>query len=277
MKHRGWIALDIDGTVTDNSHHIPQKVIDYLHHLHREGWEVMFVTGRTFSYASIPLQAIDFPFYFAVQNGADIVLMPQREQISRCYLNKEVYAQIEEIVRPKGFDFVAYSGLDHGDFCYYRPKNFSEDLLAFFEKLKALAQKSWIEVEDFSQVPCSSLIKLFGSKDKIEALLPELNQLDVYVAMIRDPMQEDLYLAMISHSFATKGEVLRTIKEKTGEGGVIIGAGDDLNDIPLLKGSDIAIAMANAPEPLLKIADIIAPPASQYGIIQGIEEAIARL
>jgi hypothetical protein len=37
------------------------------------------------------------------------------------------------------------------------------------------------------------------------------------------------------------------------------------------------VVMANAPTELLAVADIIAPPASQQGIIQGLAEAIKRL
>ena len=56
----------------------------------------------------------------------------------------------------------------------------------------------------------------------------------------------------------------------------MITAGDDNNDLSLLKEGDIGIAMDGSPEALQNLADIIAPPSDRLGIIQGLQEAIAR-
>jgi hydroxymethylpyrimidine pyrophosphatase-like HAD family hydrolase len=54
----------------------------------------------------------------------------------------------------------------------------------------------------------------------------------------------------------------------------VIAAGDDNNDVSMFLAADICIAMASAPEHLRNAADIIAPKASEMGIIQGLQQAI---
>ena len=61
----------------------------------------------------------------------------------------------------------------------------------------------------------------------------------------------------------------------TKERGKVIAAGDDYNDEPMLEAADIKVVMATAPADLLSKADIIAPAASEDGIICGLEAAIA--
>ena len=78
MEHKGWIALDIDGTITDATHHAPKEVVDFLHSLVDCGWEIVLITGRTFSFCHFVVRELDFPFYLGIQNGADILLMPKK-------------------------------------------------------------------------------------------------------------------------------------------------------------------------------------------------------
>ena len=45
----------------------------------------------------------------------------------------------------------------------------------------------------------------------------------------------------------------------------------------MLQEADIKIIMSTAPQDLLAIADVISPPADEYGIVQGLENAMQKL
>ena len=51
----------------------------------------------------------------------------------------------------------------------------------------------------------------------------------------------------------------------------MIAAGDDENDISLLEAADVKIAMSHAPEKLQEIAQFIAPPTRDLGIITALQ------
>ena len=56
--------------------------------------------------------------------------------------------------------------------------------------------------------------------------------------------------------------------------GIVIAAGDDYNDITMLKSADITVVMSTAPTEILALADIVAPPAVEMGIIEGLGKAV---
>jgi hydroxymethylpyrimidine pyrophosphatase-like HAD family hydrolase len=70
---------------------------------------------------------------------------------------------------------------------------------------------------------------------------------------------------------------LEDVIAATGERGKVIAAGDDYNDESMLKVADVKVVMATAPQDLLLKADVVAPAASEEGIIAGLEAAIAHV
>ena len=116
---QGTIALDIDGTLTADSrlHTMPPRVVKYLSQLVSDGWQLVFITGRTFMSAYRILQPLPFPYYLAVQNGAIILEMPSRRIVGKKYLDRSVFSAMELICRDEPSDFIVYAGYEHNDVC----------------------------------------------------------------------------------------------------------------------------------------------------------------
>ena len=273
----GWIALDIDGTVTDARHSIPAAVRSYLKSLVQKKWNVMFLTGRTFAYSFSALKELDFPYYLAVQNGADILKMPEKKILSQNYLVASVVQNLEEIYHEKTEDYLIYAGVEHGDFCYYRPQRFSLEMLTYLEEIKALSPEPWKAMDsfNFSSAMRFPLIKCLGKEEEMRKVQKKLQKNSaLHIALIRDPMTQELFLNLITDKQATKGKALQHL---TRGGQKIIAAGDDRNDLPMFEVADISIAMETAPPEVLDKADLIAKSASQQGIIAALEQALLRL
>ncbi len=274
--HRGWIALDLDGTITDASHHAPREVIDYLHSLQEMGWQIVFITGRTFAFSYRIIKEFDFHFYLAVQNGADILSMPEKKLVARHYLDARIIPVLEELYAGNKRDFLLYSGYETGDFCFYCPTKISESLRPHLDMMKTLSLEPWKAVEEFTfpshqQFP---LAKCLGSDQAMEVINAKLKTVPfVSATKIKDPLAEDIYLNLVTSSHATKGKALRAIEKVVGKSGRIIAAGDDLNDISMLNEADIKIVMSSAPKSMHSMADILAKPGSELGIIDALKEA----
>ncbi|NGX46452.1 MAG: putative phosphatase [Chlamydiae bacterium] len=276
MAMKGLITLDIDGTLTPERHSIPKEVIDYLHHLVDEGWEVALLTGRVFSFAKGPLKALDFPYYLAVQNGADILHMAEKKQVHRRYLGADKLSQLDAVYLGTPEDYIIYAGYERGDFCYFRPHRLSTEFRAYLKKLEALVEAPWQPVDEFAfaEGEAFPLIKCAGSQEVMEALTPKIRSIGgVAVSCIHDPIDPSLYLNLITHEEANKGGAVRWLKSKLSPA-YTIAAGDDRNDIPMLEEVDFAIAMEGAPQDLLAAADLVARPAHKLGIIEALKEAI---
>ena len=273
MKQK-LIALDIDGTLTDKNHLIPPKVNTYLHKLYNEGWNVVLLTGRPFSFAKYAIQNIDFPYYLGLQNGADIIKMPEKRLAKRAYLTFETVKTLDDLYQDLPSDFLIYSGYEAGDFCYYRSKRFPATMASYLEKLKKLSDAPWRDWSD-TQLDQNEfpLIKCVGFKDELESIEKKLQ--DVATSLIVDPVSAGYYhLILVTHTEATKGHGLARIQHYLNIDGPTIAAGDDMNDIPMLEKADIAIAMSTAPTPVLEKGDIIAAPSTDLGIIPALQQAI---
>ena len=272
---RGLIALDIDGTLTDSEHQIPPEVITYLHKLYEDGWKIILVTGRMYSYAKAEAEKIDFPYYLAVQNGADILEMPNAKLADQAYFGLDVVRQLDELYKNIESDFLIYSGYATGDFCYYRSKNFPASMTSYLEKLEGLSAAPWKDCEHFNLEGKSfPLIKCVGKYDDLKPVQEKLT--GVTTSMIRDPISDGFYhLILVTHPEATKGHAVKRIQNYLGIKGPVIAAGDDMNDIPMLQIADISIAMETGPQEVIAHGKIVAKPSTEHGIIPALQEAIA--
>lgn len=274
---KGCICLDIDGTLTADPHEIPREVIQLLKALYAKGWQLLFVTGRTFSFASKVFEEVDFPFFFAVQNGADLLRMPEKKLVARSYLPAQMIAKLDEVYRPYEEDFIIYAGYEVGDFCYYRPRRFSEKMLEHLEVIRALSPEPWKEVEEFSfsNSEAFPLVKCFGEEEQAKQVHDSLSAMaGVQACYIKDPLStEGVHLNLVTAQQATKGHVLRKLRSLLASGIPFIAAGDDRNDWNMLQEADIAILMKTAPKEMYPVADILAGPAEEMGIIPALLQA----
>lgn len=277
---KGIIALDIDGTVTANAHSLDPIVIDALTRLAEEGWWFIFLTGRPFQWGFRTLEPLPFPYALAVQNGALLLEMPSKKILNRKYLAKAILPMLEVISQEQETDFVVYSGLENDDWCYYRPTHFPSSLLSYVMQRTAYLGEKWQSLQTFSYlpVPLFPSIKFFAKEEQALILSQSIEKnLELHAPPNRDPFNPDYFVIQATHATATKGEMLREFIRLIGVSGPIIAAGDDYNDRSMLQVAHVKIVMANAPADLLHLADIIAPPADQLGIIHGLAEAVDRL
>ncbi len=274
---KGLIALDIDGTITVDMQVIPYNVIQYLSDLHQQGWAFVFITGRTFDFGYHVLKALPFNYYYAVQNGAILLSMPSRKILSKKYLDKSIIPSMEKICANETTDFVIYGGFELDNQCYYRKSHFSEKLMKYLESRCAAFNEKWQNILSFDDLPIQEFpsIKCFGEKVPAQRIADNIEKmLGLHVPVIKDPFCQDYYVVQATHPDVSKGQVLRDLVAQTQYGGTIIAAGDDLNDLSMFDEAHIKVAMENAPSELKLKADIIAPPASITGIIEGLKRAL---
>jgi len=273
----GIIALDIDGTTADFGCPISAEVSTYLHGLATSGWDLVFITGRTFTDGERLLQHLPFPYYFAVQNGAITLQMPEAKVISKCLLDKRIFPGMERICQDEPTDFVIFAGYEHQDCCYYRSHNFSNDLLLYLKDRSEAFFSNWIDLPSFDNLPLLDFpsVKCFGTIDSATRISHRIEkEIGLHAPLIKDPFREDYYVVQATHASVSKGSALRQLAQEIAPQKPIIAAGDDNNDISMLDEATIRIVMASAPAHLLATAHVMAPPAKENGIIQGLQEAL---
>ena len=276
---KGWIALDIDGTITLDKYSVPGEVVSFLRKLHGEGWNLVLATGRPFTFASMTLKKFDFPYTLLCQNGSVALEMPHKKLIFTSYIPTSAICFMEKAYEGMDSDFLIYAGYEHGDFCFWRPKRFTTEETEYLIDLQTRQNEKWQAVEHFDDLFLDAfpLIKCFGHESrmgKIAARLKESKRFEV--ANIRDPFVEGIRILLVTDIHTSKGKSLSKVLESKGRGGHVIAAGDDENDISLLSVADTKIAMHHSPESLIQIATFIAPPTQENGIIQALQLALRK-
>lgn len=274
---KGWIALDIDGTITLDKYSVPEQVVAYLRKLYQEGWRIAIATGRPFQFASLALSSFDFPYILLCQNGSVAIEMPFQKILFKRYLTWDAIGLIEQAYEEIDSDFIVYMGVDQEDLCYFRPQRFPSDEWAAIEAWQKRQKEKWQGVARFTPelIPSFPLAKCFGRFEQMEKVSRRLKQLPCFqVALMKNPFDPASSIVLITDANASKGLSLQEIFKGLGRGPLVISAGDDENDMSLLEVADIKIAMSHAPEVLQKFSDIVAPPTSEMGIIHALRIAI---
>lgn len=263
---KGIIALDIDGVVAIDSSPPEPSLITFLTRLEKEGWNFIFITGRSLEWSKRILASLPFPYTLAVQNGALTLLMPEERLVQRLLIDKAKLEGANQIAREEGIPYVFYTG-DAEDRVVWNPALFDETSRTFLEQRSRAYKENWQASEVIPET--FSALKWIGEKSAMERVAQKVEErLALHCTAIRDPFDPSQFVAQATHPLATKGEALKLFK--AGKKGVVIAAGDDHNDRPLLEAADIRIAMPNAPDSLKALAHLIA----EGGIIRSIEEAI---
>lgn len=279
MDKKAVIALDIDGTITDDNHLIPDKVVDYLRELTNQ-YELFLITGRSFIFAETSIDKLDFPYKLAVQNGADILSMPEKKRLFRFYIDKKTLLLIDELTRSYSEDLIVYAGIDKGDFCYYRPQNMSPYLLRHCNRLMRFSPTEWVAASSYELIDQETfpLLKYMGENELMARIENELKGVDgIATSVIRDPLDETLSLLLVTHIEANKGRALKNLMQAFSLDLPIIAAGDDKNDIPMLDEADVSIVVETAPKFMHPLADILAKPSNEMGIINALDLACKKL
>lgn len=276
-KKLGWIALDIDGTITVEKCSVPQEVIAYLRSLQKQGWNIAMATGRSYTFARMALSQFDFPYVFLPQNGSVALQMPEGSLLFKQYLSLDVVPLLEQAFVGTGTDFLIYTGYEKGDIFYWRPDRHSEESTRYLKELSRRQKEVCEEVTSFDQLPLSSfpLAKCFGKTETMQLVASRLLATSLFqIARIQDPFTKGNELLLITDRKASKGSSLLKVLQMLGRGACVIAAGDDENDISLLEVADIGITMPHAPPQVKEKATLIAPPPEELGIITALKQVL---
>ena len=280
-RFKGTIALDIDGTITVNKHVLEEPVQKRLEELMREGWRLIFITGRTFSFAEPILSSLKGDFALAVQNGAALYEMPGERLLSKHFLPKEAAPPLDAILEHEPGGLLIESGRERGDICYFKPDDFSAAEREYLDFRISISPERWKPIASFEDFPFTHFAvgKYFATKERAHEIarhMEKIEGLSLNVVVISDPFRPGFHLAHVNVAEASKGNILlEWVKAKDAKGPLIV-AGDDFNDIEMLQHGDIKIVMETAPAEMHSFADILADSAEDQGILAALEEAITK-
>ncbi|MBS0655448.1 MAG: HAD family phosphatase [Verrucomicrobia bacterium] len=273
----GLLAIDIDGTLTAEREKLSCEVVDYVASLVKEGWKCLFVTGRTVEWSLHLLEKLPFSYTLAAFNGAYTMQMPQKAVIDVCLCPCSLLEPVGELLKQADTALVIYGEPNREAHSLYFKKRASRQLDSHLKRRFEVLREEWVDLEELSQIAFSQFIALraFCHPEVARALSAEIEALaSVHAPVMTDSYDSRFSIIQVTNAEASKGHALAATFQRLGKRGKVIACGDDYNDIPMLQRADCRVVMATAPAEVLSLADIIAPPAGELGIIEGLRQAI---
>lgn len=255
-----WIVLDVDGTLRQRTGVIADAVRAAIHDAQAAGVLVSIATGRRYPAAKSIVDDLGL-------NGPVI-----------CYQGAAVRAP------------------DNGALLYHRPIELDDarDVIHF---ARELALDTAVNVDDRSYTESTESHPYFDRIQPPAVRLPDLlawlDQPPTTISIIsresatrtvtqryREAFGSRLYVSTghplltdVSHADVSKARAVRALAEERGIPlQAVVAIGDDWNDLELIEIAGIGVAMGNAHDDVLAVADVVAPPIEADGAAVAIRE-----
>ena len=270
-------VTDLDGTFLSSDGRVSAESIRLINEAIGNGALFSIATARTPSTVATLMKDIHATVPYIVMTGAAIWDPVTGDFSDSMTMKAETASEILSICRWHHLPTFIYC-LDKDKINIYHTGALSTHEQAFISERDGSRYKVFhIPADGESEMPDPLTgVSLFYSVQA--ASIVEPTYLDIKSSVSCNPIfYQDIYgsdtanLEVFSPD-VSKANAIRRLKERCGADRVVV-FGDNINDIPMLKAADVAIAVENALPEVKRIADIIIGPNTASSVARFIYEA----
>lgn len=274
MPRYRLLAIDIDGTLVNSRNELTDATRAAVLRARRAGIEIVLATGRRYSRVLPLVEPLELNVPLVTASGALIKRASDHSTLFRAEFSPRTLETCLEIVGAAGYDAVLCADTFDQGFDYYCSTCATQSALLreFFEKNAGCERILPTMMIDppagiFAGFAMATRDEMVGLAGMLEERLPE----QLYVHVLRSPRYTG-YLCEIAPFGVSKWTGVMRLAETWGiEAREICAAGDDVNDIPMIAGAGLGVAMGNALPEVKAAADRIAPDHDQDGLVQVVD------
>lgn len=272
------LALDIDGTLVNSRDELTEPVRAALRRARAAGIQVVLATGRRYRRALPLVEMLQLDVPLVTASGALIKHPADHRTLFCASFAPGVVPRMVQFLDSLGHETVLYGDTFHENFDYYcatldtRCPELAEFLAKNHEHARiwpAMVQQPPADV--FAGFVMGTRAAMVQLQTALHRQLPGA----LYVHVLRSP-RYDGFMCEIAPSGVSKWQGIRRL---AGEWGIreceICAVGDDVNDIPMIRGAGLGVAMGNALPEVRAAADRIAPPHDADGLVQVVDWLLA--
>jgi Cof subfamily protein (haloacid dehalogenase superfamily) len=277
------LVLDVDGTVTDDRHQVPAATRLAVQTLREAGIRVMLATGRRYRDA-LPIAVelgLDTPMVTA--SGALVKHPADHATLARAAFAPGVLDRTLGTIVDRGHEPILYGDSFAEGFDFYcRRLDFAtsaaEGVAEYLARNAGLARVR----ADLHRAPPPDVFAGFamGSQAEMKALEAALHAAcpgSLSIHTLRSPRYGH-WMCEIAPTAVTKWTGIETVARGWGIGPTeICAAGDDVNDVPMIRAAGLGVAMGNARREVIEVADLVVGRNDGSGITDIANLMLARL
>lgn len=255
------IASDLDGTIIDSKHSIPQDNLNAINDLQKANIPFVVCTGKTYSISKDICKNLNANFGI-FGNGSQIIDLTTGEEIARRILTLEEVESCFSVIQKNNLHVHAYTenGIVTTNLEYMDLRN----SILFPDKIKFEIVDSVLDyIKKQNCTVFKLIISSYSNLSKIKEELEETTNLTIthikktgkYKDKIIDKEYEYLDISSLNVTKGKALEVLSQYLELNKED--ILSVGDNINDIDMFRASGISAAVNNAYDEVKQVANYV--------------------
>lgn len=259
------ILTDMDGTLLNSQKKISEKTIRTIDYFRKNGGTFTIASGRLYKKIMMYADILNLDVPIVASNGAVIYDTSSKKVVYEKAIDKKCLDLIDKIHNIFPNTGIEVASVDRVEFIY--PNDMvtkhinDEDFYSDFPNGEIVWKKA-----DEINIPVTKIM-FCDYPDQIERLSKTLPHLYSEYDFFKT---DEIYYEMVGHG-TNKGWAVPKLKAILGERAKkLYTVGDNMNDVEMLKNSDMGICVKNANDDVKKIADFILPYTND-------EDAIAHL
>lgn len=272
------LAIDIDGTLVNSRDEVTAPTRQALRRAVAAGIKIVLATGRRYSRALPLVEPLGLDLPLVTASGALIKHPLSHETIFQASLERQLLADLLAIVERSGFEAILYADSFAQGFDYYCARlDVDRPELAEYLRMNPGCHRLWPQLTSdpppgvFAGFVIGTREEMLGLHHELQARLPGL----LYTHVLRSPRYIG-HMCEIAPAGVTKWSAIEHLAAEWGIlPGEICAVGDDVNDLPMIVGAGIGVAMGNAQPEVKAAADLIAPTHDNDGLAAVIEWLLA--
>jgi 5-amino-6-(5-phospho-D-ribitylamino)uracil phosphatase len=268
------LAIDIDGTLVNSRHELTPVVRAALKRAGEAGIHVVLATGRRYSHALPLLETLGIDVPVVTASGALVKNPADHRTLYQAQFDRASLLEALALMDRCGFD-PALCGDTYAegfDFYHARTEARTPELAGYFA-LNPGRGRLWPELIT-NPPPAVFAGFTMGTLEQMIALEAELQRKlagRLHCHVLRSPRYTG-FLLELSPEGVTKWSGVQHLAGGWGiDDAEICAVGDDVNDIAMIRGAGLGIAMGNAQPSVKAAADRIAPTHDEDGLAQVVE------
>lgn len=247
---------DLDGTLLNSNQQVSEDSKKLINEMIRNGLNFTIATARSVDSAYPIIKDLNIKIPAIFHNGVIVYDIFKKKVVKRNTLDCKTTNSIIDIMQKHNISPFVFTYEESGNKVLFKELN-TEGQKAFYNgKLKA-GDKRFRKVENFDiKGKEIIMVNTLANYDELKPIKDELGKIaNINILMVKEIYHDSWFLEVTSNK-ASKQNGLNELKKITRAKKVTC-FGDNLNDLPLFKSSDVKIAVKNGVKELKQKADFI--------------------
>ncbi len=266
---------DLDGTLLNGDSKIPNRALEKINSLIREGLLFTVATGRSYTSVTPVVEGLHLKLPAILLNGVHLFDLSAKRTVYTKYIGKPETRAILALLKREGTTPFVYKMREDGNINMYydeitsdMARTYINDRYLYYSSLcnyEAVERKNLCQVCDSPQI--CFMFAVDEREDRLQAIEREIKKMPFVHCHFYKEERLGLSSIEIFASDAGKNKGIRYLKKQTGAERVV-SFGDNYNDIDMKLDSDLFCVVDNAPPEVKKHADLIIESNNDNGVLQ---------